>query len=154
MSSYVKFNYGTETQVSAAPVTEGYLYYVTDKNAMAYDLNGSRFWIKNDMVLCKTTEEWNANPFLKLDKGIVAIYSDAYSDADGNTIPGIKISDGKAYLIDQPFITKRYDDLLEAFNQHVANTTIHLTAAEKEFLTSSALRCNYNQEVLIFNTYN
>lgn len=152
--SLVKFNYGTETQVSAAPITEGYIYYVTDKNAMAYDLNGSRSWIKNDMVICKTTEEWKANSFLKLDKGVVAIYSDAYSDENGNPIPGIKVSDGKAYLIDQPFVTKRYDDLLVSFNEHVANTDIHLTAAEKEFLTSSAIGCNYNQEVLIFNTYN
>lgn len=152
--SFVKFNYGTETQVSAAPITEGYIYYVTDKHAMAYDLNGKRSWIKNDMVLCNTTEEWNSNPFLKLEKGIVAVYSDGYSDENGNYIPAIKISDGKAYLIDQPFITKRYDDLLESFNSHVANTAIHLTAAEKEFLTSSAIGCDYKQEVLIFNTYN
>ena len=152
--SYVKFNYGTETQVSAAPITEGYIYYVTDKNAMAYDLNGSRFWIKNDMVLCKTSEEWDTNPFLQLPHGTVAIYSDAYSDADGNSIPGIKVSDGKAYLIDQPFITKRYDELITSFNAHVANMDIHLTAAEKEFLTSRAIGCDYNKEVLIFNTYN
>ena len=152
--SQVKFNYGTETQISAAPISEGSLYYVTNKHAMAYDLNGQRFWIKNGMVLCNTTEEWNADPKRRLDAGVIALYSDAYTDAEGNIIPGIKIGDGSSFLIDQPFITKRYDDLIESFNQHVANTTIHLTAAEKEFLTSSALGCKHINENLIFNTYN
>lgn len=151
--SQVKFNYGTETQISAAPISEGSLYYVTDKNTMAYDLNGQRFWIRNDMVLCNTTKNWNADPQKRLEKGIIAIYSDAYSDSDGNPIPGIKIGDGLAFLIDQPFITKKYDDLIESFNEHVANTDIHLTVAEKEFLTSSALKCGYKDEILIFNTY-
>lgn len=153
--SYVKFNYGTETQVSAAPITEGSLYYVVDKNALAYDLNSQRFWIRNDMVLCNTTENWNTQASVIPPAGTVVIYSDYYTAADGSAIPGIKISDGLAYLIDQPFVTQNYDDLIVAFDAHVANTDIHLTAAEKEFLRTSAVGCNYSElgEQLIFNTF-
>lgn len=151
--SYVKFNYGTEAQVSAAPITEGYLYYITDKNALAYDLNGSRFWIKNDMIMYSNSQNWNEQASLVPAAGTIVIYSDAYTASDGEKIPGIKIADGSSFLIDQPFITQNYDELITAFNNHVSNTTIHLTAAEKEFLTSSALGCSYSEENLIFNTY-
>ena len=51
-----------------------------------------------------------------------------------NTSPGIeaglKIGDGKAYVIDLPFLN---DTSGIDFDQHINNTTIHITNEEREF---------------------
>lgn len=52
-----------------------------------------------------TTAGWNAQPGLISRRGVVYVYSD-HATEDGQTIPGIKIGDGNAYLIDLPFSTR------------------------------------------------
>ena len=64
----------------------------------------SRIKLKRD-----TTAHWNQNiHFIPLN-GEAVIYTDyrTIENDDGTTtvIPGIKIGDGKAYLIDLPFVT-------------------------------------------------
>ena len=77
-------------------------------------------------VRVATTEEWNSQPQLIGLRGVVYIYSDHEMTDDGKPIPGFKVGDGLGYLIDAPF----NDDLAI---QHIADTSIHVTDAEKEF---------------------
>lgn len=79
-----------------------------------------------------TTANWNAQPTLVAQAGSLYIYSDFEEIVvDGNTsyAPNIKIGDGTSYLIDLPFLSSVTTKLLLA---HINNTTIHVTAAERE----------------------
>ena len=85
-----------------------------------------------------TTENWNNyRSFIPL-KGEVIIYTDhgKMDDGYGNQIdvPGIKIGDGNAYLIDLPFVGAdvRYQILTE-LREHSENTLIHVTQADRDF---------------------
>ena len=51
-----------------------------------------------------TTAYWNSRPYLKSIEGAIYIYSDYSHDEQGRDIPGLKVGDGNAYLIDIPFI--------------------------------------------------
>lgn len=81
-----------------------------------------------------TTAAWNAMPSMVGEAGAVYIYSDheRLEDEVGNVsyIPGIRIGDGSAYLIDLPFIS---DGMRDALYEHISNTAIHITQAEREF---------------------
>lgn len=64
-------------------------------------------------IIYDTTDGWNAQQELIPDSGTVVVYVDKYSyEKDGETVyvPGIKIADGNAYLIDLPFITDRIEN--------------------------------------------
>ena len=67
-------------------------------------------------------------------EGCIYIYSDYQTITDdvGNVkfIPGIRIGDGKAYLIDLPFVSEA---MTAALMEHINNTEVHITAAEREF---------------------
>lgn len=76
-------------------------------------------------VKVATTAEWNAQPGLIAENGIVYVYSD-WGTIDGEPVPAFKVGDGLAYLIDMPF----NEDIA---SRHIADNTIHVTAAEKEF---------------------
>lgn len=80
----------------------------------------------NDNLTVATTAEWDAQRELIAKEGVVYVYSDHHTNPDGQPVPGFKVGDGKAYLIDLPF----NDDLAM---RHIANTTIHVTEEEKEF---------------------
>ena len=75
-------------------------------------------------VLYGTTAEWNSQATLISQLDRIYVYTDYYTDSEGNPVPGVKIGDGTAYLIDRPFITKILDE-------HLANSIIHITAAER-----------------------
>ena len=81
-------------------------------------------------VLSDTTENWNKQASLISELNTVYVYVDhqAKTDEEGKEIwiPGIKIGDGKAYLIDLPFS----DELMIA---HINDLGIHVTPEEKEF---------------------
>lgn len=103
-----------------------------DKHGLEY------FWEKIQQgsagILYGTTAYWNSHPDLIPPRGKVVVYSDYAHEEDelGNTIniPNIKIADGLAYLIDQPFVS---DDLRQAFNSHIADTNTHIQVGEREF---------------------
>lgn len=98
-------------------------------------------------VYQKTTEEWNSTPSLVAEKGAVYIYTDYKHDEKGNDIPGIKLGDGKAYLIDAPFCDQDMQD-------HINNLIIHITQNEREFWNAK-VRCfidSENTEKLVFTT--
>lgn len=98
------------------------------KNVLITDANIQKYVSELQAVYDDTTENWNAQIDYIPRLGAVIIYSD-YATLDGQNIPNIKIGDGMAYLVDLPFVA---DDLRDAVLKHISNTTIHVTAAEKD----------------------
>ena len=85
-------------------------------------------------VYYDTTANWAKQGGLISEEAAIYIYSD-YSYriiGNGTRIPlaGIKIGDGTSYLLDLPFITDQATSLIAS---HLANTSIHVTQAEKNF---------------------
>ena len=96
-------------------------------------------------ILFGTTAEWNAQSQLQSEAGKVYVYTDHRIDSRGNRIAGIKMGDGNAYLIDLPFQD-------EAIYEHIEDSTIHITAAERAFWNDK-VRCYYSSgDNLIFTT--
>lgn len=101
--------------------------------------------LKGTMVV-KTTAEWNSTPSAKSEKDVIYVYSD-YKQTPTGYIPGFKLGDGMAYIVDLPFSAQ---DLYE----HINNMDIHVTPEEKEFWNSK-VRCFMSAVVddqLIFTT--
>ena len=104
------------------------------------------------IIMSDTTEHWNSDPTLISDPNVVYIYVDHQTKTDehGNEvwIPGLKIGDGKAYLIDLPFT----DDIMVA---HVNDLGIHVTAEEKAFWDNKvrAYIDTVEGEQLVFTTH-
>lgn len=101
-------------------------------------------------AMINTTEYWEQKPTYVPNKGIIVIYSDyATTTLDGETVnvPGMKIGDGSAYLVDLPFVGDNVRSILE---EHIHNTIIHVTQDEKDFWNAK-LNCEYQAEQLKFN---
>lgn len=65
---------------------------------------------------------------------MIVVYTDYAQETDPETgetydIPGIKIGDGNAYLIDKPFVG---DDTRDMLVEHINNQVIHITAEERQ----------------------
>lgn len=115
------------------------------------DLINARIAHKTD-----TTERWNSKiNFIPL-RGEIIVYSDHEQVDDGYenkiNIPGIKIGDGNAYLIDLPFLgsDSRYDAIYQELREHINNDYAHVTLEEKNFWNNK-LNYNLDEENLIFN---
>lgn len=94
-----------------------------------------------------TREYWDSQPSLISVNKAVYVYWDFDKDDEGNDVPGIKIGDGKGYLIDAPFTTDPY------YN-HIRDTLIHVTPEEKEFWNNK-VRCFIDptdSEKVVFTT--
>ena len=102
-----------------------------------------------------TTAYWTENMMFVPRRGEIIIYTDhgTIEDEFGNTInvPGIKIGDGAAYVVDLPFAGDdvRYQILTE-LRLHSGNTQIHVTADEKEFWNNK-LNCIVSDGNLVLN---
>lgn len=59
-------------------------------------------------VISNTTEAWNAKPRLKSVKDVIYVYTD-YKVVDGVMVPGMKVGDGMAFVVDLPFVTAGTD---------------------------------------------
>ena len=101
-----------------------------------------------------TTEYWNSHPDLVGKKSHIYVYSDyAETEIDGKmvTVPNIKIGDGNAYLIDNPFVTTSVEDII---NMHIADNVAHISADERD-LWNGKVRCfidPLDPENIIFTT--
>lgn len=102
-----------------------------------------------------TTENWNAKRTYVPERNDIIIYSDHGTIDDGNgnnvDVPGIKIGDGNAYLIDLPFLGE--DDknqILQEVRSHTGNSVIHVTSEDKNFWDNK-LNCEVVEGNLIFN---
>lgn len=67
-------------------------------------LSGAGTWIEPANVLYNTTSGWNSQVTLLSKANTLYVYTD-YKTTDGEDIPGFKVGNGNAYLIDLPFIT-------------------------------------------------
>lgn len=92
-----------------------------------------------DEVRYDTVTGWGSVPELVSEKGVIYIYTDYTYSQDGQYLPGFKVGDGQAYLIDLPFT----DDPLRA---HIANTNVHVTLEEKNFWNNK-VRVYMSEEV-------
>ena len=98
-------------------------------------------------VYFNTTADWAAQCGLVGQANTIYIYTDYQEDEDGNPIAGIKVGDGNAYLIDAPFLDTIYWE-------HINDTDIHVTPAEKEFWNNK-VRCFYSltdDDTVVFTT--
>lgn len=91
------------------------------------------------IVHIDTIANWNAQMTLIGQAGHVYVYSD-YDTVNGNPVPGIKIGDGLAYLIDAPFVSGDTTKLLA----HIADGSVHITPEERAF---------WNNKVRVDTTY-
>lgn len=83
-----------------------------------------------------TTSYWNQQISYIPPAGTLIIYSD-YSILDNKEVPNFKVGDGLAYVVDLPFIE---DDLRAQLIEHIDNSSIHVTAQEKQ---------NWNNKVFV-----
>jgi hypothetical protein len=102
-----------------------------------------------------TTENWNRKRSFIPIRGEVIIYMDAghMENDQGETIdvPGIKIGDGLAYLIDLPFVgDDAKNQILSELQEHIGNTSIHVTQENREFWNNK-LNYEMSGETLILN---
>jgi hypothetical protein len=86
-----------------------------------------QWWAPEEKIFFDTKANWDAQPTLVGELNTIYIYTDYQTKTiDGVTynIAGVKIGDGNAYLIDNPFLDSIYYD-------HVNDTSIHVTSSEK-----------------------
>lgn len=99
-------------------------------------------------VLYATTETWNSQPQLVSARGYIYIYSDYKQNGQGQNIPGFKVGDGNAFLIDLPFSDTQLQN-------HLLDTVSHITQQEREFWNNK-VRCYIDTEAqtdnLVFTT--
>ena len=72
-----------------------------------------------NVVEMGTTEYWNGRSDYVPKKGKIIVYTDAGQMADGTPVQRIKVADGLAYIVDQPFVNA---DLIEILNRKVSVT--------------------------------
>lgn len=101
----------------------------------------------------KTVEEWNSDKDLISQKGILYIYNNykIINDQEGNEIflPGIKLGDGKAYLIDLPFLNT--DAFNEQILDHINNKIIHVSLDDRRFWNNKLNLVQPESQTLILN---
>lgn len=149
MTSYVHFLQSEIASIRSAPIQDGHLYFATDAETIAYDLDNNRYWLNSQNTLYNTTAYWSEQITFIPDEGQFIIYSD-HNQVDGKDIPGIKIGDGKAYGVDLPFISDQFalsSDLLT----HINDTTAHVTQEERN-AWNNKVRCYVEDDNLTFTT--
>lgn len=83
-------------------------------------------------ILYDTEAGWNSHPEIRSEINTLYVYvnKDYYiHDGQITYVPGLKIGDGNAYLIDKPFI----DDVIKyTLAQHMNDTLVHIQPGERE----------------------
>lgn len=120
---------------SPADITVSWLENVSATPDWAAEV-GEPGYIENKPVIPSvktgTTAYWAASGYIPAS-GEVIVYTDKSSKiVDGVTVytPGIKIGSGNAYVQDLAFVG---DDVADTLLQHINNTAIHVTLADKEY---------------------
>lgn len=96
------------------------------------DDNLDRIWQQiegyRQEVRADLSANWDSNPDLIAEQGIVYVYADKFTGESGY-IPGIKIGDGTSYLIDMPFVA---DDIREQLMNHINNMQLHVSYSDRQ----------------------
>jgi hypothetical protein len=105
------------------------------------------------LVTRDTTANWNEVRSFIPKRGEIIVYTDHghVNDGNGNTIdiPGIKIGDGNAYLIDLPFVgTDISQQIMHDLNQHTEDSSIHVSQQDRNFWNNK-LNCQVDNECLL-----
>lgn len=102
---------------------------IGDGTSYLIDLPFSSGGESSSHIRVDTTEGWNEQADLISEEDTFYVYMD--KDDDGGMISKVlfKVGDGTTYLIDIPFASPSIYD----FEQHVNNTTVHVTTEEKTF---------------------
>lgn len=153
----VKFFKGTAEQYASIIPNMYTFYFITDEDKVYLgDIEISNRDVaeriaylnqeldKKATILMKTSAEWDSDLSLIGQKNTIYIYSDRDQKIDGQgnvtNIPGIKVGDGLAYLVDLPFID-------QLFYRHIYNSDIHVTLGQKAFWNNK-LNVDDDQEVV------
>lgn len=142
--------YYNGTQINADTLTADNIY------TFIYD--GAHWSIVGDItaknIMIGTTAEWSQHSSYIAPTGTICIYTDHGTYTENETVitvPGIKVSDGRAYIDDQPFVG---DDVAAAIrnelNTHINDNVRHITAAERTFWNNK-LNCDIVGEELQLN---
>lgn len=124
----------------------------SDLNPVAF--SGNYNDLDNSPIHFGTTEYWNSQVTLIGELSHLYVYTDyGIAEVDGKSvsIPNIKIGDGNAYLIDNPFITTSVEKLLQL---HAEDNTKHITDDERS-AWNDKVRCYINPddaETVVFTT--
>ena len=80
---------------------------------------------------------------------IVYVDYQSYQDEQGHMVyvPGFKIGDGNAYLIDKPFVGEADSKLLR---EHLEDTGLHIQPGEREFWNNKLNYIEPDNDLLIF----
>ena len=98
-----------------------------------------------------TTNNWNSNSSLMSKANEIYVYTDYYDLGDGKKGIGVKIGDGKAYVIDLPFVDSGIAKIVE---EHIDNNQIHITQAERTAWNNKISCYLSGTENLVFTTDN
>ena len=101
-----------------------------------------------------TSAYWATQTSYIPSEGEIIIYSDRGTVTENNTtvnVPGVKIGDGLAYVVDLPFVGEDQVRALTAIIQmHTSNSDIHVTSEDKAFWNNK-LNYSLSGENLVFN---
>lgn len=75
-----------------------------------------------------TASYWQERRTYVPPKGTLVVFLDAKTISGGRTVSKLKIGDGKAYVVDLPYID---DDVMSKLNEHVTNPIIHVTQTDR-----------------------
>lgn len=106
--------------------------------------------VSNSNLMMATTAQWAARNSYVAPEGTVIVYTDHETYTNNNTtitVPGIKISDGLAYVTDLPFID---DAVVHDLTDHLTDTVRHITSTERTFWNNK-LNYDLSGETLILN---
>lgn len=92
-------------------------------------------------VLFDTTENWSALTDTVSVKNTVYVYTD-YKQAERGTVAGVKVGDGTSYIVDLPFTD-------ELFQEHAADTDMHVTTEEKAFWNAKNRAVAYGETLVL-----
>lgn len=102
--------------------------------------------LKMPKILFAPKADWDMDSTKIAEVNTIYVYTD-YSGYDGKSLAGFKVGDGVSYLIDMPFVDQVYND-------HINDSTIHITQAEREFWNNK-VRCyldGVDNEEIVFTT--
>ena len=100
----------------------------------------------NALVQYDTTANWATKTTLVSEEGTIYVYSD-HDTVDGHYVPGIKIGDGLAFVVDLPFLD-------EPLYEHINDISCHVSSADRDFWNDkNRVYTDVNvPETLIFTT--
>lgn len=148
---YIYSDYQTETingetyNIPAIKVGDGTSYLID----LPFFSGGSSSQSTANIV-SNTTAGWNSNPLYVSQPNAIYVYTDYTTLSNGVTVPGLKIGDGMAYVVDLPFISGSSYDI----QQHIENLGIHVADDDREFWDNkwSGYIDNKDSEKLVFTT--